>query len=454
MSYSDLSVALISVLNRERKYPVNKDLNGGIGTYDHFGDSWSSRFIQFMRKKVNRIPIIGFAHLHAIFLAKGVSNIRFFEGTIPQREGQEFNLILIFGSIVDYRHENEICRNLKREYPQAKIGFFGMFPTKRPDLFRSGDFVIVGEAEAFFVKGYSSLRELEGAVLVTQVLDMNELPVPNFDDFPLRNYSYRPGLISEPFVTMQGSKGCPYSCSFYCTYGAFQGSAIRQRSPQKLVGDIVEVQEKYGIESIQFRDPIFGLRKGFIDKFCSELSARDVKIKWGMETRLDLLNEHNISKMFDVGLRLINVGIETRDPYIAKQNKRNLVEEDHQRKMINYCYRKGVKVSAFYILGLEYDTVDTIRDTISYALSLNTYLARFSISTPYPGTEFFEKLNKESRLLTHDYEKYTQFNLVYKHQNLTPDQTKFLLEYAYRRYYFRPRFFLNLMKWKIREYWL
>ena len=452
--YRNLNVALVSVLNPRKKHPINKDLNGGLGTGDTIGTSWSSKLIQFMRKKTNRLPIIAFAHLHAIFEEKEVGNLNFFEGTLPNKRSQDFNLILIYGSIVDYYYENEVCSGLKRNYPLAKVGFFGEFPTRKPDLFESGDFVIMGEAEAYFTDEYSSLDALDGRVVVEKRTRLDSLPLPNLDQFELNNYEYKPGLISKPFITIQGSKGCPYSCSYYCTYGAFQGAAIRQRSVSKIVDDIVELQRKYGIKSVQFRDPLFGVKKGLIEEFSAELKSRKVKLEWGMETRLDLLNEDNLSMMFDVGLRLINVGVETKDPFVAKQNKRKLVKEDYQERIVDYCRKKGIKVSAFYILGLESDTEETIKETIEYAISLNTFLARFSISTPYPGTAFFDDLNMAGRILTHEYEEYTQFNLVYEHQNLTPAQAKRLLEYAYRRYYIRPLFFIELLKWKIRELWL
>ena len=89
-----------------------------------------------MRKKTNRLPIIAFGHLHAIFEEKEVGNLNFFEGTLPNKRTQDFNLILIYGSIVDYYYENEVCSGLKRNYPLAKVGFFGEFPTRRPDLYR------------------------------------------------------------------------------------------------------------------------------------------------------------------------------------------------------------------------------------------------------------------------------------------------------------------------------
>ena len=58
-------------------------------------------------------------------------------------------------------------------------------------------------------------------------------------------------------------------------------------------------------------------------------------VVWGMETRVDLLNEDIIKRMYDVGLRNINIGIETNNIKIANKNKRKLTEARHQENIIS-----------------------------------------------------------------------------------------------------------------------
>ena len=447
-----LNIALVNVINKEKDYAMNKDLNGGFGTADDYGTSITSNIIKKIKKKNIKLPIISFAFLQAIFKEQG-HNVKYFEGTLPD-ENDNYNLILVYGTVVDYKNENKTCGLLKEKFPESKVGIFGPFPSRNPEVFNSGDFVLLGESEHFFMNDFKSLKQLNGPVSVSSLTDMDNLPTPDFSDFPIKTYSYSPAIPEKPFVALQASKGCPYSCRFYCTYGEYQGPAIRQRSAEKVVEDIAILQKKYKIKGIQFRDPTFGLKKPFIEDFCRELEKRNVKIKWGMETRLDLLNEQNLTKMFKVGLRNINVGIETADKEIAKINKRGLIEENQQEKIIKFCKKLGIKISSFFIIGYDGDTEDTIRKTIDYAIKLNTPLARFSVSTPYPGTGFYEQLKKEGKILTDDYEKYTQFNLVWKHNNLSQERVKQLLEEALRKYYFRPSYLLMLLKWKIRELWL
>jgi anaerobic magnesium-protoporphyrin IX monomethyl ester cyclase len=421
---------------------MNKDLNGGFGTKDHYGNSITSKLLMWIKKRGVRLPVITMAYLQAIFKAKG-TNVNYYEGTLPASK-QHPDLILIYGSIVDYENENEQAKNLKKLFPFSRIGFVGPFPSTYPQLFNTVDFVLQGEPEAYFLNEFDGLDFLSGVVQIRSQVDMDTLPTPDYDGFPISSYNYKPIINKTPFLVLQASKGCPYSCRFYCVYGQFQGAKIRQRSAKKVVDDMEILQRKYNVKGIQFRDPLFGVTKNFIEELVHELTTRKLNIIWGMETRLDLLNEKNLAEMYNVGLRNINVGIETFNQTIAKNNRRLLVEEVHQKNLIAFCKNKGINVSAFYILGLEGDTKQTIESTVNYAIKLNTLTARFSISTPYPGTGYYAQLEKEDRLLTKNFQLYDQFTLVYKHSNITPPQLQSLMDWAYRKYYFRLSYFLML----------
>lgn len=444
----NLDIALVQVINNTGRSAMNKDLNGGFGTKDHYGNSLTSKLLMWIKKKGVRLPVISLAHLQAILKDKG-NTVKYYEGFWPSKD-ETPDLILIYGSIVDYINENAQAKQLQNIFPKAKIGFIGPFPSQQPELFLSVDFVIRGEPEAFFFNEFQGLHQLKGTVNVSSSIDMDALPCPDFDGFPISEYNYRPLINKTPFVTLLSSKGCPYSCRFYCVYGEVQGAKVRQRSAKKVVDDIEILQKKYNIRGIQFRDPVFGLKKNFISEFVNELASRKIQIIWGIETRLDLLNEENLTKMFDAGLRNINVGIETSNASIAKNNKRLLVEEGHQNRIVKFCSNKGINVSAFYILALEGDTRETMENTLRYAIKLNTLTARFSVSTPYPGTGYYSQLEKEDRLLTDNFEKFDQFSLVYEQFNLNPKQVDSFLEKAYRKYYFRLSYFARFTKWVLK----
>ena len=122
--------------------------------------------------------------------------------------------------------------------------------------------------------------------------------------------------------------------------------------------------------------------------------------------------------------------------------------------LIRYCEKLGVKISAFYLFGYEGETRKKMKETLKYAKKLNTFLARFAVSTPYPGTPFFEDMKKKGRIATEDFERYTQFNLVTKHKTFNNKDIQYMRSKAYKEYYFRPSYMLKFLQWKIREFWL
>jgi len=443
-----MRIALLNVVNSNKKGALNKDICGGMGGHSLFGSSFVLRLISSVKKKTVKMPILSFAYLQAIFKNKGY-DVDYIEGN---KAGEDYELILIYGSLVDYKYETQVCCELKKEHPSAKIGFFGTFPTVNPKLFSAADFVIVGEVESFFLYEFKSVNILKGIIKPKSILDLDDLPTPDFDNFPIKDYSYFPAIKEKPVLALQASRGCPYSCMYYCPYGIVQGRKYRARSAKKVVEDIGMLISKYHIKALQFRDPIFGLDKKRAVEFAKLIAAKGIKIKFGIETRLDILNKEFVKALFDAGLRNINVGIETVNEEVSKLNKRKLIGVKHQEEIIEYCEELGINVSAFYIFGLIGDNEESIKKTIDYAVKLNTNIAQFSVSCPFPGTEYYDYLNRKGLIFEEDFEKFNSMGLTFKHDALTDEQLTKLKSYAFRRYYLRPKYFLKLLRWQVREF--
>ena len=141
------------------------------------------------------------------------------------------------------------------------------------------------------------------------------------------------------------------------------------------------------------------------------------------------------------GIKSINIGIETPNTNIASSSKRITDELDHQKLVTSFSKKMGIKINAFYILGLEEDTFETCLDTIKYSLSLDTFMARYSVCTPYPGTMYYKDLSDKKRIKDFDLSHYNQQSLIYEHKNLDNKKINQLLDLAYRKYYIRPKNF-------------
>ena len=258
-------------------------------------------------------------------------------------------------------------------------------------------------------------------------------------------------MLSKPTGFIEATRGCPYSCGYYCTYGENQGKAIRSHSPKRLLNIMKELKKKYGFKSFQFRDPVWGLKKDFIEKFSLAIIKSGLNLEWGIETRIDLLDKPKLRLLKKAGLKSINIGIETPNINIAAANKRKLSPEDHQREIIEFASKIDIRINAFYIMGLEDDTEKSCNETINYSLSLDTYMARFSVCTPYPGTGFYDDLKKNNRLTKYNLASYNQQELVFEQKNLKDNLVKRLIQKAYMRYYLRPKIIFKILKQKFEK---
>ncbi len=428
----------------------NKDLNGGYGTWDVIGGNILSIIMGYMKKRSVKIPVMCLAYINEILSRKGIQTFysEDYDEIIKIVENFEIEACIVYGSLVASNFEQKAIQEIKDKKATLPIIVVGTYPSKFPEKYKAASHIIIGEPEEFFIKWNGRLSELnksEKLIVSNKLQSLDELPTPSFLGMKANNFAYIP-MLKKPTGFIESSRGCPYSCSYYCTYGENQGPLIRSYSAVRLVQMMAELINTYNFKSFQFRDPVFGLKKGFIEEFCNELNKASLNIEWGIETRVEILNIDKIKLMAKAGLRSINIGIETPNEASAKRINRKLSPNDKQRKLITEASREGVKVNAFYMLGLEDETEEDCKETIEYSLGLDTYMARYAVCTPYPGTQYFSEMNKKRLIDEEDLSLYNQKNLVYKHKFLSDSQMKSLIEKAYKEYYFRPKTIYSIIK--------
>ena len=97
--------------------------------------------------------------------------------------------------------------------------------------------------------------------------------------------------------------------------------------------------------------------------------------------------------MYNAGLRIVFVGIESINPDSIKKAKRQSASTDIQLKGLNALEKVGVSVKAMFIIGFPGDSYQNALRTINYACKLPITYPQFSVFTPYPGTPIFDILN-------------------------------------------------------------
>lgn len=431
-----MKIALLDV--QAHSMAINKTMAGGYGTSSNYGRDRNLliRFLKSVKKAGVKTPLIELAYLGRIFEQRGHEVEVSYSGSIPDAE-----LYIVYVSLVEFSSEMETIRKIRGNNPSAKIGLIGTFVTVFPDLLESdADFVIAGESEGFFLDYNGDYRQLKGIIEAPRVNDLDRLPFPNWSIFPMKDLIHYPLFGRKSVYPILSSRGCPFSCGYYCAYPIVPGAGVRYRNLEKVMDELEFLVEEYDAKAILFRDPNFSLDMDRTRQLCKKIMEKGMNIRWACESHLSRLDKPLIDLMHASGARAITVGIESRNEKVLKASRRQDVEEKHLREIIDYCENKGVKIVAGYIFGNLKDTSRSILDTIAYAKRLNTSFAQFTISTPYPGTQYFQDL--EGELTTRNWELFDTYTLVFNHPDLSKNELERLKEKAHVEYYFRPKWIL------------
>lgn len=257
--------------------------------------------------------------------------------------------------------------------------------------------------------------------------DLDVLPWPMRESLPMERYYDVPGGLPLPSVQMLSTRGCPFQCVF-CAWPQvmYKKGSYRTRRIKDVVDEMEYLVNYFGFKSIYFDDDTWNIGKERVLEFCKEVTAREresrLGVPWAMMARADLMDEEQLSALKKAGLHAVKYGIESADQNILDKAKKAMDLRKTER-MVKLTMLKGIKTHLTFTFGLPGETKETVEKTIDYALKLNPASAQFSITTPYPGTDYFMELEKRGYLLTKDWSEYDgNYKSVFYNDSLTASE--------------------------------
>ncbi len=440
----------------EKRHRLIKDTAGGYGTGNDFGNTLFSRLLNVYVDGNIGMPAIEIMIISSI-LKK--SNSVHYTRNINDKEIENSDFVILPSSII--AHETEIKALLKLSH--KKIFVTGIFATIMKEKYLTENSIVVkSESDTFFYNIEKSnnlnLNFLNNLFKNKDFINdfyspvsLDDFPYPDWADYvksyPLRNDFF--SLNQKIAVPLLGTRGCPYSCFFYCTYPLQQGRKVRARSVENIIEEIKFWKKKLGTNKFVFRDPVFSINRKHTIEFCKQVIDQKLNITFMVETHLNNLDDEMIPLLRKAGLELVYVGVESANHVVLKDMKRFTVEHDKQYKVIKKCEVAGIKVKTMFIIGNPEDTRDTVIQSIEYSKYLPSLYSQFSVFTPYPGTPIYSEFSDiitETKL-----ENFNQYNLTFKHKNLTNKDISNLKSLAYFRFYFNFKKIIQVLKYFIQS---
>jgi anaerobic magnesium-protoporphyrin IX monomethyl ester cyclase len=421
-----------------------KDTAGGYGTGNDFGNSLFSKLINNFVSKMISMPPMYAMYVFSILNKRGckVSYSR----NLSDEEIEKADYIVMTSSIICHETEVEVLKKIIKK--GKKVFVVGVFANTLKDKYSlDKSFVVAGEPESFFLKVDLNAASLDEYFKPKENRNIKIYPnlVENLDDLPFPDWNYYLkkynlqnnflGFNSKAAIPIVATRGCPYSCFNYCTYPLQQGRKVRFRSVQNVVAEIKYWLKNTKTNKFIFRDPVFSINRNYTIELCNEILKENLKIEYLIETHLKNLDDEMIILLKKSGLKLVYIGIESSDAKVLKDIKRFTVDQDDQFKTIQKLVDNKIYVKSMFMFGNPEDDESTIKNTIDYSMQLPNQLVQYSVFTPYPGTPIFS--HYEKNILEKKYEKYNQYNLVFKHKHLDNKKINSLKNYGYKKFYFR-----------------
>jgi len=262
-----------------------------------------------------------------------------------------------------------------------------------------------------------------------------DAPYPAWDLIDVGRY--RLPLLDAPYVLVETSRGCPYSCDF-CVAPIHQGHKFRERGAASLVDEMEEGYRRFGLTCFYLWGDTVTLNVKSFAAFCDELIDRALPIRWLANARADNLTDPAfVARLRRAGCWMLALGIESGSEDTRKDMLKRL-EEEKIRMALRNLRQAGIRSFAFFIFGYPGDTPATLDRTVDYAIELSPDFVNFYPAVPYPGTALYAKARDEGLLATTDWSRLEYSHYVLTGNGLDESTVLSAINRGKRRFYLRP----------------
>lgn len=262
------------------------------------------------------------------------------------------------------------------------------------------DYCIIGEGEATMLDLLDNLglpHKVKGlaymgmhGIRLTEPrppADINDLPLPAWDMFPIDKYLSLCHLRDSPrlrAMSVVTGRGCPYSCTF-CSKTL---AGARLRSIDSIEREITALKAKYGIKGVFFTDELVIVNKTRALELCDAMERTG--LKWQCQGRVNTVDYDILRRMKQSGCIAIGYGVETGSQRLLNgMNKQATTEQ--AEAAIKGAYKAGILPIIQLMFGFPGENAESVNATINLLKrAKGHYFGSVFIATPLPGSKLYD----------------------------------------------------------------
>ncbi len=372
------------------------------------------------------IPPLGILYVAAYARKHGFGQWRIIDNDVIEdnRPVKDFadqmawaDIVALTGTTAQCKQAMEIAAKAKSMGKLVLYGGPHATPAWRETLLRSKvDVVVRGEGEVTFLELLQALesgrnlhevdglafRDANGIPVKTKTRHRNfvldDIPFPARDLVPTERYGDQPLVrfsTDECYAHLMMTRGCTDKCEFCNTPHNWGGPAWR--SADNLFSEMMEIYGTYGIKYFHFQDDVFTVNQEVVRSLCYKLievrlrKQAPIRFEWSCLVRPDQVNRELLWLMKLAGCVQIEVGVES-----GSEELLSVVRKRYTKSIIRQAFEDAkwasIRTYAFFIVGLPGETLETWRQSVEFAKELKPNSSVWTVLTPYPGTEIYNKI--------------------------------------------------------------
>ena len=300
----------------------------------------------------------------------------------------------------------------------------GVHPSFMPqEALKHCDAVVIGEVELVIDRLLDDLRQgsMRGIYKSNVLHPMVGMPMPRYDLLKKNRY------VNCTFV--QTSRGCHQGCTF-CAEPLMNGLKFRYRP----VSEVVREMENCGSRFISINDADFFGTPERPKEVMRALKGRGFRWQAGVTSKL-AQDDEMLELAAESGCTMLSIGFESISRSTLKSVHKHVNRPETFAALVEKVHSYGIMVFGLFMFGFDGDDRSVFEETVRFNRESNYDACAYSVLTPYPGTLTWYEMKKANRIVSFDWNKYDQGQVVYRPAQMSGDELRFGQAQAYRTFY-------------------
>ncbi len=238
-------------------------------------------------------------------------------------------------------------------------------------------------------------------------------------DPPLPRYELLMDKAIGNFLPVQAGRGCPHTCTF-CSVFCLYRQRYFKRDITSVIRDIKKVKA-LGFSKFLLLDDNIVSDPHYMQELCKNIKA--LQMEWFSQCSITIAD--NLDLLYataDSGCIGLSFGLESISQKSMDAMGKNWSKVDKYEMQLDKIRRAGIDLSTEMVVGADGDTLESIASTAHFIQRNKIIVPRFYILTPIPGTDFFNDIKQQNRLLNENIYSYDGTEAVHQPKNMTADQ--------------------------------